>query len=215
MQPATASGTASPAALIGPATLTDDAQHGYGISHLAYLANWTSNNLPPFAMWAAFPPSDYYGGSVAVGVAPRRSISCFLTRYCIAVQVAHSSLRPGSSPAVPPASLERPRACRPFSRWRRSSPCGGGSGWDQPGLGFTQCSVDHATRVLPGGGSTDLSAPVFTDLLWSLTAFRLSVSRLTQASCGSTASFWKGIPYQTTRRTARCHASARLPPSQR
>jgi hypothetical protein len=38
---------------------------------------WTPNNLPPFAMWPAFPTSDYYGGSVAVGVAPRRPISRF------------------------------------------------------------------------------------------------------------------------------------------
>src|SRR5215467_2541201 len=29
-------------------------------------------HLPPFALWPAFPASDYYGGSVAVGVAPFR-----------------------------------------------------------------------------------------------------------------------------------------------
>jgi hypothetical protein len=36
-------------------------------------------HLPPFAMWSAFPTSDYYGGSVAMGVSPlRRSrISCY------------------------------------------------------------------------------------------------------------------------------------------
>jgi len=35
-------------------------------------------NLPPFALWTAFPSSDYYGGSVALRLAPvRRSrISC-------------------------------------------------------------------------------------------------------------------------------------------
>ena len=29
-------------------------------------------HLPPFAMWPAFPASDYYEGSVAVGLAPLR-----------------------------------------------------------------------------------------------------------------------------------------------
>src|SRR6516165_12659789 len=28
--------------------------------------------LPPFALWSAFPASDYYGGSVALGLAPLR-----------------------------------------------------------------------------------------------------------------------------------------------
>ena len=27
-------------------------------------------HLPPFAMWPAFPTSDYYEGSVAIGLAP-------------------------------------------------------------------------------------------------------------------------------------------------
>jgi hypothetical protein len=74
-----------PVARVGSATFTDDAQHCLGIAHLAYLAYWESNDLSPFAMWAAFPPADYYGDSVAVGVAPRRSISCFLVRYYIVV----------------------------------------------------------------------------------------------------------------------------------
>jgi hypothetical protein len=29
-------------------------------------------HLPPFAMWPVFPASDYYGGSVALGLAPDR-----------------------------------------------------------------------------------------------------------------------------------------------
>jgi len=29
-------------------------------------------HLPPFAMWPAFPASDYYDGSVPMGVAPVR-----------------------------------------------------------------------------------------------------------------------------------------------
>jgi hypothetical protein len=31
-----------------------------------------SNHLPPFAMWPALPTPDYYGGSVAMGLAPDR-----------------------------------------------------------------------------------------------------------------------------------------------
>jgi hypothetical protein len=31
----------------------------------------SSDHLSPFAMWRAFPTSDYYGDSVALGLAPR------------------------------------------------------------------------------------------------------------------------------------------------
>jgi hypothetical protein len=33
---------------------------------------WPSFEGCPFALWLAFPTSDYYGGSVAVGLASRR-----------------------------------------------------------------------------------------------------------------------------------------------
>src|SRR5947209_16597041 len=36
----------------------------------------TPSNLSPFALWPAFPTADYYEDSVALGVAPRGSISC-------------------------------------------------------------------------------------------------------------------------------------------
>jgi hypothetical protein len=39
-----------------------------------------SHHLPPFALWTAFPPSDYSGGSVAVGLAPRRRSRLLATR---------------------------------------------------------------------------------------------------------------------------------------
>src|SRR5262249_3829390 len=59
------------------ATILDDAQDRLGVSHLAYLLDLGSrSDLPPFAVWPAFPAADYYGGSVALGVAPRGSISC-------------------------------------------------------------------------------------------------------------------------------------------
>ena len=37
--------------------------------------------LPPFATWPAFPVSDYYGGSVALGLAPGRRSRVFLASY--------------------------------------------------------------------------------------------------------------------------------------
>ncbi len=60
--------------------LADDIQDRCGVSHLAYLAMpGYRSSLPPFALWPAFPAAsvgrhshDYYGGSVAVGLAPRR-----------------------------------------------------------------------------------------------------------------------------------------------
>ena len=52
----------------------DDSQHGFGVSHLAYLAVQVSGHLPPFPMWTAFPSSEYYGGSVALRLAARRAI---------------------------------------------------------------------------------------------------------------------------------------------
>jgi len=33
---------------------------------------WLPDHLSPFAMWTALPSSDYYGDSVAVGLASRR-----------------------------------------------------------------------------------------------------------------------------------------------
>jgi hypothetical protein len=52
----------------------DDSQHGFGVSHLAYLSVQVSGHLPPFPMWTAFPSSEYYGGSVALRLAARWAI---------------------------------------------------------------------------------------------------------------------------------------------
>jgi hypothetical protein len=53
------------------ATILDDAQDRLGISHLAYLLDLEPrSNLSPFARWPAFPTSDYYGDSVALGGRP-------------------------------------------------------------------------------------------------------------------------------------------------
>jgi hypothetical protein len=46
------------------ASVSDDTQNGFGVSHFAnLLRSGILNHLPPFALWAAFPPSDYLLGS--------------------------------------------------------------------------------------------------------------------------------------------------------
>ena len=108
-------------------------------------------HLAPFALWTAFPSADYYGASVALGVAPVRQsrVPCVVD-----VQVAVGAL------FVPLRSLETiplPRACRR----RRSFTSGGAitavnrcsravsfTGW---ALGFKQFSLHLGDRV-----STDL-----------------------------------------------------------
>ena len=107
-------------------------------------------HLAPFAVWAAFPPSDYYGASVALGVSPvRRSrVPCVVD-----VQVAVGAR------FVPLRSLETiplPRACRR----RRSFTSGEANtavnrcsravrltGW---ALGFKHSSLHHGDRVSTG-----------------------------------------------------------------
>ena len=50
-----------------------DVQYSFGVLHYAYLpVVFRRNHLPSFAMYRAFPGSDYYEGSVAIGVSPRR-----------------------------------------------------------------------------------------------------------------------------------------------
>jgi hypothetical protein len=62
------------------APFSDDAKDRCGVLHYAYLTVCLHHcHLSPFALWTAFPSSlvergshDYYGDSVALGVAPRR-----------------------------------------------------------------------------------------------------------------------------------------------
>src|SRR4051794_197938 len=44
----------------------------FRITRLPNFSPDTRTNLPPFAVWPAFPTADYYGGSVAMRVAPCR-----------------------------------------------------------------------------------------------------------------------------------------------
>ena len=70
-------------------------------------------HLPPFAAYQAFPGSDYYGGSVAIGLASRRQSKCSPIANVIArLRRLVRSLEWGHSP---------PSACREFpatpSQW--------------------------------------------------------------------------------------------------
>ena len=51
-----------------------DAQVDFGFPNLTFplVYRGARTYLPPFAMWPAFPASDYYGVSVAMGLAPFR-----------------------------------------------------------------------------------------------------------------------------------------------
>ena len=70
------------------APVADDTEHRFGCPHLAYLPVLRyPRHLPPFALWPAFPTAlvgrhahDYYGGSVALGLAPRRRSRILTTR---------------------------------------------------------------------------------------------------------------------------------------
>ena len=85
-----------------PVTSLDDAQDRLGVTHLAHLlVLGPRSDLSPFAVWPAFPAADYYGDSVALGVAPRGSISCCTDPAReSAVQVVYSSLHSDSSSDV-------------------------------------------------------------------------------------------------------------------
>src|SRR5689334_20541909 len=131
-------------------TQMNDSQHSFGVSHLAYLAVWVSGHLPPFAKWTAFPSSDYYGGSVALGLAPgRRShiprVSQMFERDVGAPSVSLSRVVPDRPRR---GEFRRRRLCRlipvaspvaavarnvRLHRWR---------------LGFGQCGSHRIARVL-------------------------------------------------------------------
>jgi len=67
-----------------PVALMDTGQGRFGSPHHAYLPILARGNLPPFAMWTAFPSADYYGSSVTLGFAPRRPSRTSLLLYVIA-----------------------------------------------------------------------------------------------------------------------------------
>jgi hypothetical protein len=113
----------------------DDAQDRLVVPHLAYLLGLgPRSDLSPFALWPAFSAVDYSGDSVALGVAPRGSISCCTDpARDSAVQVVDSSLRSDSLSEVTLASygvsgcetLRGGAQAPPVERRHISQRCGG------------------------------------------------------------------------------------------
>ena len=163
--------------------------------------DWTSNNLPPFA-WtscpvAGFPdlgllrrlrcrgvrtPTDnrafpdvtlHHGLGRPLIPTPK-----FIT-WCCSPRTLHDLLKVDSSGVGGVRCTRR----------RRNNQCGGGTGVVRPGLGFKQCSLDHAVRVLRSGASTGLLTLRFTDRLLSPTPFPVSGKSVDPGRIGSTASF--------------------------
>jgi hypothetical protein len=95
----------------------DDSQHGFGVSHLAYLSVQVSGHLPPFPMWTAFPPSEYYGGSVALRLAARWAIPYSLDAGRLEHDVGASSVSLNEVIPHRPSRgrFERRRLCRPIA----------------------------------------------------------------------------------------------------
>src|SRR4051812_34242836 len=99
-----------------PAAIVDDPQDGFGASHLAYLPARVSGHLPPFPVWTAFPPTEYYGGSVTLRLAARRAIPHSPGAGRVEREVGASSppLKGMRSPRPPGGRFERRRFCRPI-----------------------------------------------------------------------------------------------------
>src|SRR5215210_2997398 len=97
--------------------IVDDPQDGFGASHLAYLPARVSGHLPPFPVWTAFPPSEYYGGSVARRLAARRAIPH--SRGAGRVErdggASFAPLNGMMSHRPPGGRFERRRHCRPIA----------------------------------------------------------------------------------------------------
>src|SRR5687768_4252877 len=95
----------------------DDSQYGFGITHLAHLPVRVSRHLPPFPLWTAFPPSEYYGGSVALRLAARRAIPHSLSAGRLERDVGAPSVSLNRViPYRPPCGrFGRRRLCRPIA----------------------------------------------------------------------------------------------------
>ena len=116
-------------------------------------------HLPPFPRWAAFPSSEYCGGSVPVGLAPGREsrVPCVVD-----IQAAVGA------PFVPLRSLQTiplPRACRrrrsftsgeAITAVNRCSRAVSFTGW---ALGFKQSSLHRGDRASTGEGLNGFVAP--------------------------------------------------------
>jgi hypothetical protein len=137
-----------------------------------------SGRLSPFAMCPAFPDSDYYGESVAIGLAPRRRSWASSTSH------VRAWFRPSTHPYTrgAPRYLTA-RACRSRTwkvrrkGWRRHAVSSlrvsfmTGLRLARSGLDFKQFSLGRATRVSRNLGRADLAGIRFSGMLLSPVPF--------------------------------------------
>ena len=128
--------------------------------------------LPPFARWPALPAADYYGGSVTLGLAPRRRSRVLPTQY------VRARVRPSTHPYTRGASsVSHPVGLR-LSSVPRGVP--GGLTWSQLGVGSSDQPIGIGLQAiqlwpcragLAGPRFADLSVPRFSGMLWSPVPF--------------------------------------------
>jgi hypothetical protein len=130
-------------------------------------------HLSPFAMCPAFPDSDYYGDSVAIGLAPLGRSCVFLSSYVLAwfrpsthpysrdhLSVSH---RTGLVPATP-----KPVACDDIAlsqhkRWGSTYP---NQDWTSSSIALTMPRGSRGTF-----GLLTSPAPPFSGMFWSSVSF--------------------------------------------
>ena len=93
-------------------SILDDLQRCFSVPHARTSTCCHQVNLSPFAMCPVFPDSDYYGDSVAIGLAPIRRSCGSLIQYVRAW--VRPSVRPYARTHRPVSS---PSGVRPLTAW--------------------------------------------------------------------------------------------------
>src|SRR5262249_22835270 len=164
-------------------------------------------HLSPFAMWWAFPTSDYYGDSVAMGLAPvRPSRVPWVLNVSSAMEASDSSPSMESFSIAPPGGGSRSR--KPNDPLLGHCDVGAvavGVRFHHWGLGFRQSSFRPIARV-----SRDGTVSVFgwLPLFWHAvvpSGFHLQVSPMTQEHPSEFLLTASGIQLRVPRRTLSTH----------
>src|SRR3954447_4421757 len=138
-------------------------------------------SLPPFPLWTAFPSSEYYGGSVPLGLAPVREsrVSCTVRRsgrFRCPFHVLEIATGDPASWSVFPNGQDSfgAREAPDVSRRIRAAVF---TEWT---LGFRQSSFHHADRVSTGLRPGGFVVPCLSAHAVFPSGFRLQVSVVTQ-----------------------------------
>jgi hypothetical protein len=167
----------------------------------------SSGHLSPFALWTAFPPSDYYGASVALGRASaRRSRVPWMLNVSSATQAPHSPPCMESFAIAPPGGGGGPRNLDgpPLGR------CGAGAvaagvrlhHW---GLGFRSCSFRPTARALRDGTFGAFGCLPLRGHALVPSGFRPPVNPMAQRPPSESLLTASGIQHRVPRRTLSPH----------